>query len=387
METVLHFPGKTDGAQPGYITAAEICQQPQLWNDTFERAQRTNWRKEINGRGAWCGAGSSAYAADAIQSAWAASRATATTDLTTDSRVLRQADFLLSIARSGDSLESVAVVEMVRRDFPALPQFAITCNPDGQLAQCSNIHLLLLDPRSNDRSLVMTSSFSNLVVAGISLSHGEVLLEHLPAICDQAKIRIAGLDTVAKEIARSRPERAVVLASAPLLLWAREASLKILELTAGKIAMLPETYLGLRHGPMFSRSQNARTLPPVRGFPVQALRSRPGQGAECKTIGPGCLYRTFRLFLPRFRNRSDYCDCSSIRFTRSNPHTIRNNISTTVGVSPESGRRVRSRQSKSNWDHKQSRKWSNVPLSYRPRAKFQQNPKLAKVMFAKRGFA
>jgi tagatose-6-phosphate ketose/aldose isomerase len=42
----------------------------------------------------------------------------------------------------------------------------------------------------------------------------------------------------------------VVLASAPLFGAAREACLKTLELTGGRIAVLPETYLGLRHGPM-----------------------------------------------------------------------------------------------------------------------------------------
>jgi tagatose-6-phosphate ketose/aldose isomerase len=41
-----------------------------------------------------------------------------------------------------------------------------------------------------------------------------------------------------------------VLASAPLIGAAREASLKILEMTAGQIPVLTETYLGLRHGPM-----------------------------------------------------------------------------------------------------------------------------------------
>jgi len=44
--------------------------------------------------------------------------------------------------------------------------------------------------------------------------------------------------------------RVVVLASAPLMGWAQEAALKILEMTAGQIPVVAETHLGLRHGPM-----------------------------------------------------------------------------------------------------------------------------------------
>jgi len=42
----------------------------------------------------------------------------------------------------------------------------------------------------------------------------------------------------------------VALASAPLFGAAREAWLKVLEMTAGRVATLAETYLGLRHGPL-----------------------------------------------------------------------------------------------------------------------------------------
>jgi tagatose-6-phosphate ketose/aldose isomerase len=244
----------------GEITVAEIYHQPLLWHDTFERSGKQNWGKWAKGSGVLCGAGTSAYAAGAIQAAWPASRAIATTDLLTDSRALKYADFLLSIGRSGDSPESVAVVDMASRDFPDLPQLAITCNSQGQLAQRTKLNRLLLDPRTNDRSLVMTSSFSNLVLAGLSLSHQEVLKNQLSAICTRAERQLPRLDTQARDVARTAPSRVVVLASAPLFPWAQEASLKILEMTAGRIAALPETYLGLRHGPMSFLDRNTLVL-------------------------------------------------------------------------------------------------------------------------------
>lgn len=245
---------------PGKITAAEIYHQPLLWRDTFERMREKSWRGWADGRGILCGAGTSAYAAGAIQSAWPASRAVATTDLITDPRALKYADFLLSIARSGDSPESVAVVDMASRNFPQLPQLAITCNEKGQLAQRSALNLLLLDPRTNDRSLVMTSSFSNLVLAGLSLSHQDIFQDHLSAICKRAEHQLPKFDAQAKEVVRAAPSRVLVLASAPLFPWAQEASLKILEMTAGRIAALPETYLGLRHGPMSFLDRNTLVL-------------------------------------------------------------------------------------------------------------------------------
>jgi len=112
MEKPSFLPGNAQGDRAEPITATEIYHQPELWGDTFDRVKANGWhgwQKWADGRGVLCGAGTSAYAAGAIQAAWPNSRAIATTDLITDSRALKHADFLLSLARSGDSPESVAV--------------------------------------------------------------------------------------------------------------------------------------------------------------------------------------------------------------------------------------------------------------------------------------
>ncbi|HEX4424405.1 MAG TPA: hypothetical protein VH079_03330 [Terriglobales bacterium] len=272
METVSNSPNGDDGGHPsGKITASEIHHQPLLWRDTFERMRKKYWRGWASGSGVLCGAGTSAYAAGAIQAAWPSCRAVATTDLITNPRILKYADFLLSLARSGDSPESVAVVDMASRDFPDLPQLAITCNANGQLAQRTKLNLSLLDPRTNDRSLVMTSSFSNLVLAGLSLSHQEILQNHLAAICTRAEYHLPEFDAQARDVARVAPSRVVVLVSAPLFPWAQEASLKILEMTAGRIAAIPETYLGLRHGPMSFLDRSTLVLCLTSSDPLNRL--------------------------------------------------------------------------------------------------------------------
>src|SRR5437879_325484 len=100
---------------PGSITIREIFQQPALWIDSFNRASELSWQYLQQRRGILCGAGTSAYAGLAIQAALPLSRMVATTDLLTDPRPLDHAEFLLSIARSGDSPESIGVVDLAGR--------------------------------------------------------------------------------------------------------------------------------------------------------------------------------------------------------------------------------------------------------------------------------
>ncbi|MGC1550445.1 MAG: tagatose-6-phosphate ketose isomerase, partial [Rhodanobacter sp.] len=84
---------------------------------------------------------------------------------------------LISLARSGDSPESCGVVSRLLVDAPAYRHLVITCNANGKLATLYNddprVTVLVLDERTNDRSLVMTSSFTNLLLAGTGLLQGK----------------------------------------------------------------------------------------------------------------------------------------------------------------------------------------------------------------------
>jgi tagatose-6-phosphate ketose/aldose isomerase len=238
----------------GCLTHAEILQQPELWPDTFDRVARGSERCDWFSPDRACvftGAGSSAYAGMAIQAGFPAGAAIPTTDLLVDPEPPFGADaVLVSLARSGDSPESVAVVRRIQRLFPRVRHLAITCNTDGQLAKFPGVTAIVLDPRTNDRSLAMTSSFSNLALAGMCLRHAREIGAVLAKVCDRVKKTLAVLDEKAQALAGSKVTRVVVLASAPMLGWAREASLKILEMSAGRVPVMAETHLGLRHGPM-----------------------------------------------------------------------------------------------------------------------------------------
>jgi len=243
----------------GVLTIAEIRQQPELWPTTLECVAACNLKSVVRERAAIiCGAGTSAYAASAVAAGWANALAIPTTDLLLYSKqeVARLApDFvgngiLVSLARSGDSPESTGVIARIQKMFPGAKHLAITCNQDGQLARLPRVKSIVLDPRTNDRSLVMTSSFSNLVLAGLGIAEGEVLAEQLPHIIDKVKKALTSLEMAAQHLASQKPTRVMVLTPAALTPLGREACLKVIEMTAGRIIALPETFLGLRHGPM-----------------------------------------------------------------------------------------------------------------------------------------
>ncbi len=246
------------GSYPsGSLLAAEIAQQPLLWPTTLERVAQSRIAGAMHGSSVlFTGAGSSAYAAAAIVEAWPAAQAIPTTDLLVQSVDQIEAiapsivdgGFLVSLARSGDSPESVAVVKKFQRRFPSVRHLAVVCNAAGRLAQLPGVQAICLDPRTNDRSLAMTGSFSNLVLAGLALVESEQLAAEIPVICRQVDQSLARCNEALEQIARACRDRIVILASGMQAL-AREAALKIIELTAGRVMAMPETFLGFRHGP------------------------------------------------------------------------------------------------------------------------------------------
>jgi tagatose-6-phosphate ketose/aldose isomerase len=237
-------------------TLREIYQQPLLWPATLDRISSALQGPRLaerlrKGRVLFTGAGTSAYAAQSIAAAWPRGDAIATTDLLVDpERYLTDVGAVVSLARSGNSPESAAVVERIRGLRPEIFLLAITCNPDNALARSPLDHRIVLDPRTDDRSLVMTSSFSNIVLAGLALGAPHGLASAVESARKRASALLPTLDAACERVAARVTGRLVVLSSSPLLGWGREAALKTLEMTGGHFPVLSETYLGLRHGPM-----------------------------------------------------------------------------------------------------------------------------------------
>jgi tagatose-6-phosphate ketose/aldose isomerase len=256
QQRITNLPTSSSSYPRNSLLAFEIAQQPEVWPTTLERVRSGALPQDLTDLPViLCGAGTSAYAASSIAEAWPQASAIPTTDLLIQSPAeigsalpfLRRGGLLISLARSGDSPESTAVVVKIQNLFPLVKHVAIVCNPDGRLANTAGVQVILLDSRTNDRSLAMTASFSNLVLAGLALKHRQLLMERLPEICRRVSQALLQSNDLMAEIANHCKGRIVILTSCMQAL-AREVALKIVELTDGRVIAMPETFLGFRHG-------------------------------------------------------------------------------------------------------------------------------------------
>jgi tagatose-6-phosphate ketose/aldose isomerase len=164
---------------------------------------------------------------------------------------------VISLARSGDSPESRGAIELLLKTEPEIQHVVVTCNEHGSLAKAwreqDKVRVFTLARESNDQSLVMTSSFTNLLLAARFMSMWKrpddyvQLCKRCSSIAEQL---ISENFDVLAGIAKSKFQRVVFLGTGPGFGVAREAALKMLEMTAGRVTTLCETYLGFRHGPM-----------------------------------------------------------------------------------------------------------------------------------------
>jgi tagatose-6-phosphate ketose/aldose isomerase len=161
---------------------------------------------------------------------------------------------LVSFARSGNSPESVAAMELTDRLVTDAHHLVITCNEDGALMQAAKRsgcgHVLLTPEGTNDKGFAMTSSFTSMLYAGYAAFVGPAELD--TRVGGIAASTHAVLDEYAEMIRTlaARPyRRTVFLGSGCFKGLAQEAALKLLELTDGEQVTAFDTPLGFRHGP------------------------------------------------------------------------------------------------------------------------------------------
>ncbi|GLQ94324.1 SIS domain-containing protein [Dyella acidisoli] len=271
LDALREKPAEAQQAAGYADTLREILQQPATWQDTFDLLHGTvaqqRLARAMEPRPAHIvltGSGSSMYIGECLAPLLQAGlgvpvQAIAAGTLLTHWRSVLPAGpgLLISLARSGDSPESAAVVNTLLAEAPAWRHLAITCNANGKLATHyrnePRMTALVLDERTNDRSLVMTSSFTNLLLGGLGLLHGmrgELAASTVETAAANAQnIFDTHADAIAALAARDM-HSAVYLGSGAAFGAAREGALKMLEMTGGKVITMAETFLGLRHGPM-----------------------------------------------------------------------------------------------------------------------------------------
>jgi len=259
-------------------TAREIAQQPAMLRQTHARLAADKdalerFLQPLRARAAMrvvlAGAGTSAFIGECLAPYLAAKlarrvEAIATTDLVSAPFLYLEAEtptLLVSFGRSGNSPESVAAVDLANRLVSEIHHLAITCNPQGALARAAatagNGMTILLPEETHDQSFAMTSSFSCMLyaalvaLAGVEDMRGERIAQAVDAV-------IATQADAMKALAGKSHERVVYLGSHIFKGLAREAALKLLELTDGGVIAMHDSSLGFRHGP--KTIVNDRTL-------------------------------------------------------------------------------------------------------------------------------
>lgn len=259
------------------ITTKEIEQQPELWSEAWESYQKQEEKiqtflekikEEATGkiRIVFTGAGTSAYVGDTIvpylnqvgDSSSFIFESIATTDIVASPRdYLHENDWtiLVSFARSGNSPESIATVDVANTVVKNIRHITITCAAEGSLAKAAaqdEENLLLLMPDcSNDQGFAMTGSFTCMTLTSLLVFDQTATAEKEQFVATAIKM---GKEVVEQEeklsaVLAADFNRIVYLGSGSLAGLTREAQLKVLELTAGKVSTMFDSSMGFRHGP------------------------------------------------------------------------------------------------------------------------------------------
>jgi len=280
------------------VTFEEIFQQPRLWQKIWNLKFNlpADFFSDPSTEFILSGAGSSAFVAETVATALqqhlpGSVRAAATTDIVTHPSVFFRAgrkQVLVSYARSGNSPESVASVNLASELNPSITHLIITCNREGALAQLQvpRMQLVLLPEEANDRGLAMIGSVSGMILVSYLLTG----LIKTPTFIG------AGEKFLENEVGRLNAlsklpfERVVCLGSGSLLGLARESHLKIQELSDGRVIGKHDSYLGFRHGP--KAVVNDKTLiiyfisplAQVREYELDLIRAIRQEGTSLHTL-------------------------------------------------------------------------------------------------------
>lgn len=262
-------------SEDGYKhTISEILHQPQIWEKAFNNYKKQKdeidkflekiiEKSEEKVRVIFTGAGTSEYVGNVVVEYLKKNKnfqfeSIATTDIVSSPELYldkKRPTILVSFARSGNSPESIAAVDLVDQLVENQYHLAITCAEDGKLAtglkDRDNAYVLLMPEGSNDKSFAMTSAFTSMLLSTLlvfDIISEDEKEKHVNYIKKVAK-SIIDRDKEIVDLVEFNFDRIVYLGSGTHYHLTNEARLKILELTAGEVVTCNESSMGFRHGP------------------------------------------------------------------------------------------------------------------------------------------
>ncbi|MGB4985824.1 MAG: SIS domain-containing protein [Erysipelotrichaceae bacterium] len=255
-------------------TAKEIKQQPATWAKTLKQVE--NMKEELaqfinqvtsqedydiilTGAGTSEFVGNSAYSYLNRHMGNYKVKSYGTTDLVaTPYNYLSKTKptLLISYGRSGNSPESIGAVNVAEDVCENLYHIFITCNKDGALSKraetMDNAIAINLTDETHDKSFAMTSSYTNMYLATIlsfNLDNLDTMNTYMNTVISSTDRLHENSQYIKTIIDEFNFNRIVYLGANCLKGVAQESALKMLELTAGKVATMYDTPLGFRHGP------------------------------------------------------------------------------------------------------------------------------------------
>jgi tagatose-6-phosphate ketose/aldose isomerase len=181
--------------------------------------------------------------------------AVATTDLVSAPALYCEREtptLLVSFGRSGNSPESIAAARIADAEIAEVHHLIVTCNGDGALARDAGgkAYVVVLPEATHDRSFAMTSSFTAMMLAALSILGGiDAMDQRIDAIVGSVGDAVIEAEGLMQALAARDFSRVVYLGSGVFKGLAREAALKLLELTDGAVVTAFDTPMGFRHGP------------------------------------------------------------------------------------------------------------------------------------------
>ncbi len=267
MNTLFGLTRETVVNKQAHYTVEEILRQPTVWKSIYEKiAGRRDEIKKFIGkidkktRIILTGAGSSGFVADALapvirkELGFAQVESIHTTDIVASPHqylVAEAKTLLISFGRSGNSPESIAAIQLAEQLIQDVRHIVITCNNQGELAGFANERTLNFQfDEANDQGFAMTSSVTGMLLAAYGILNIEQDLSTMVnKVASYAGEVLQNKHQTIADTYQPQVNRLIVLGAGNLFGAAREAALKLLELTAGKVISRYDTPMGFRHGP------------------------------------------------------------------------------------------------------------------------------------------
>lgn len=312
------------------LTVAAILAQPRLWQEGLELAKSRRadidafWQQgDANTRIVITGAGSSVLAAKASVNRLRSVTSRQidvipATDLVLNPGIIQDNSFLVSVSSSGNTPETVKVVEQALAKYPQIYHLAITNNDSSRLAQLAEQHafgLFVPVPEgTSNGGFAATSEFTiplwylMLLVAPDSWDEAKKVLPVLQRGANYFLTNYA--DDIESWASESR-NNIVALGSLSLKAISCETSLKLLEMGNGQVMTAWHSMLEFRHGPKLIINRDATVVgylaarPEIQRYDhdmMAELTRERGALAQILAIGhdalptapePGCRYYHF----------------------------------------------------------------------------------------------